>query len=68
MSKSHHNDGPTFRPGTMKVPRRPAPSLERQRVALDQIADECAVTREFNELPEADRISTLVGLALARKK
>jgi hypothetical protein len=52
----------------MKVPRRPAPSLERQRVALDQIADECAVTREFNELPEADRISTLVGLALARKK
>jgi hypothetical protein len=50
MSKAHHNAGPTFRPGTMKVPRGPAPCPIRQQVELDDMARQAAHERQFDKL------------------
>ena len=51
-----------------KRTRRPVPSPERRKVAVEQTTSECAKTRKFNKLPEAKRISTLVALAVAMKE
>lgn len=63
MSKKHHNDGPTFRPGTMKATRGPAPSLEKQKTAQAKLEQDCERTRQLNKLPYAERIAFMVKLA-----
>lgn len=50
MSKSHHNDGPTFRPGTMKAPRKTSPDPVRQQVALEDAARGWEHSRQFDKL------------------
>ena len=53
MSKAHHNDGPTFRPGTMKMPRLPARSPAREQAEQEQAARDAAKLRNFRErVPE----------------
>ncbi len=67
MAKKHTNDGPTFRPGTMKVTRGPAPSPERQRIAEQDLARECEKSKRLAKLPDAARIAFMVKLASKKK-
>lgn len=64
------NNGPTFTKATYDKKRTcgPVPSPGQRKVTQEQLEAECAETRKFNELSGAERISTMVALALALKK
>jgi hypothetical protein len=53
MSKRHPNNGATFTKGKLLRGHRDAPNPARQKAAQDQMARNCAKTREFREDPEA---------------
>lgn len=51
MGNRHPRNGPSLSKATYKANRpSPAPSLERQLAAQEQLASDCAKTREFNKM------------------
>lgn len=55
------SNGPTFTKATYdaKRPRRDPPSPAKAQVAREQMALQCAITREFNKLSPKDKLRRL---------
>jgi hypothetical protein len=62
MSKAYHNDGPTFRPGTMKKPRPNVPSPARRQAESEQAARDAAKARSFDKRVNEVGLAQALGL------